>query len=220
MELFWAHGSPYSWRAALALQLKGAPWESRILQMSQGELRQPTYLALNPRGKIPSLRDGDVVVPESLAIVAYLDRVNPEPPLFGANPAAAAEVWRWVADCTAYLDERMNVIAAFCYFGWGALEPAQAAVEGIQPELRRAEDRLALHDWLAGDGPSAAECFWYPTLATFRRAASKEPAVQLDRLGFAPVSERWPAIARWMARVESLPGFEETWPSHWGDIPS
>jgi glutathione S-transferase len=53
----------------------------------QAESKTPEYLALNPRGEVPVLTDGDVVVHESIAIVAYLEGEFPEPALFGATSA-------------------------------------------------------------------------------------------------------------------------------------
>ncbi len=48
--------------------------------------RRPPTLELNPRGKVPTLKDGDFAVYESIAIMAYLDRKYTEPPLFGETP--------------------------------------------------------------------------------------------------------------------------------------
>jgi glutathione S-transferase len=54
----------------LALEVKGVPYVTRILERSKGEHRAPEYLAINPRGRVPTLRDGDTVVCESIAILA------------------------------------------------------------------------------------------------------------------------------------------------------
>jgi maleylpyruvate isomerase len=35
------------------------------------------------------------------------------------------------------------------------------------------------------------------------------------RLGLHPISDVFPAIARWIARIEALPGYEQTFPEHW-----
>jgi glutathione S-transferase len=40
---------------------------------SKQENKSPEYLVLNPRGKVPTLKDGDFVLYESLAIMVYLD---------------------------------------------------------------------------------------------------------------------------------------------------
>ena len=80
-----------------AVAIKGIDYASRLLDASSSEHRTAA-LALNPRGQIPTLRDGGVVVRESLAILAYLDARWPERPIFGADPAATAEIWQKVMD--------------------------------------------------------------------------------------------------------------------------
>ena len=51
----------------LAAELKRIPYESRLLEFSKGDLTKPEFLALNPRGKVPVIRDGDVVLAEFAA---------------------------------------------------------------------------------------------------------------------------------------------------------
>ena len=83
IELYWGSGSPFAWRVMLTLEVKKLAYESKLLEFSKGEHKTPAYLRLNPRGKVPTLKDGDFAVYESIAIMAYLDRKYPEPPLFG-----------------------------------------------------------------------------------------------------------------------------------------
>src|SRR5262247_22931 len=83
IELYWGSGSPFAWRVMLTLEVKKLPYESKLLEFSKGEHKTPAYLKLNPRGKVPTLKDADYVLSESLAIMSYLDRKYPEPQLFG-----------------------------------------------------------------------------------------------------------------------------------------
>jgi len=50
----------------------GEPYEIHLLSLSQGGNRAPDYLAVNPMGKVPALRHGDVVITEAAAICTYL----------------------------------------------------------------------------------------------------------------------------------------------------
>ena len=65
---------PFS-RAAGALWMLeevGQPYELRFIDILAGEQKQPELIALNPMGKLPTLRDGETVVTESAAIGLYL----------------------------------------------------------------------------------------------------------------------------------------------------
>jgi hypothetical protein len=85
IELYWGSGSPFAWRVMLTLEVKGLLYESKLLEFSKGDHKTPPILQLNPRGKVPTLKDGDFVVYESLAIMSYLDRKYPATPLFGTT---------------------------------------------------------------------------------------------------------------------------------------
>src|SRR5580704_8870559 len=64
--------------ALLLLEELGAPYELQVLNMKAGEQRQPGYLAINPMGKVPAVRDGDALVTEQVAIFLYLADRFPE----------------------------------------------------------------------------------------------------------------------------------------------
>jgi len=66
--------NPHS-RAAIVhwmLEELGAPFEMHLLNFETGEHKRPDYLAINPMGKVPAIRHGDVVVTEVAAICCYL----------------------------------------------------------------------------------------------------------------------------------------------------
>ena len=65
IELYWGSGSPFAWRVMLTLEVKISTYESKLFEFSKGEHKTPGYLRLNPRGKVPTLKDGDFVVYES-----------------------------------------------------------------------------------------------------------------------------------------------------------
>ena len=65
------------------------------MHLVKGEQRQAAYLALNPQGLLPLLEDGEVRVSQSLAIIEYLERTRPEPPLLPGDPPALPGCVRW-----------------------------------------------------------------------------------------------------------------------------
>ena len=52
---------------------------------------------------------------------------------------------------------------------------------------------------------------WHPVA---KRALEKPQAAALSSR-FLPVEVNYPALGRWLARVEALPGYERTYPPHW-----
>ncbi len=46
LQFYYGSGSPYAWRAHLALEHKQVPYEAKLLSFSEGDLRKPEYLSL------------------------------------------------------------------------------------------------------------------------------------------------------------------------------
>ena len=59
LTLYYGSGSPFAWRVQLSLEHKALPYARRVLSFSEGDTRQPDFLALNPRHPLPVLVDGD-----------------------------------------------------------------------------------------------------------------------------------------------------------------
>ncbi len=216
IELYWGSGSPFGWRALLALEWKKIPYQSKLIDFSKGEHKAPAFLALNPRGKVPVLKDGDFVLYETLAIMTYLERKQPEPVLFGRGPAEAAAIMRAISECTCYFEQPAFQVIAPIFFG-GVDDKAavmKTAAATLHEELGRLETTLAKSNWLVGDEPSAADVWWYPEIMLLERAGAKDVAAPLD-LGLASIAKRYPAIGRWQKRVEAEPGYQRTYPPHW-----
>ncbi len=216
IELYWASGSPYAWRVMLTLEHKRLPYESRLLSFSQGDTQSEWFRALNPRGRVPVLRDGSYVLSESLAIMTYLDRKIPEPPLFGRTPEETGRVHHAISEYGSYVDHALEGFIIPLYFG-GASERGEELEQHaatLHSELSVLEGRLRAHPYVAGDALTAADFVWLPHVKSLERAASKEAAIPFA-FGFLPLGEHYPALAAWVARMEALPGYERTYPPHW-----
>jgi maleylpyruvate isomerase len=85
--------SSASYRVRIALALKGIEVTTVTKQLRRGEQRAKDFLEINPQGFVPvlSLDDGQAL-PQSLAIIEYLDEVYPQPPLLPAAPIERARV--------------------------------------------------------------------------------------------------------------------------------
>ena len=216
IEVFWGSGSPFAWRVLLTLEAKRLPYQSHLLEFSKRDHKKPEYLALNPRGQVPTLRDGGTVVYESIAIMAYLERRYPETPLFGGTPEETGAIWRAICEAVSYLDQPMEAFILPIY-GNTAPEKAdqvRAALPPIRDELARLEAALRDRDWLVTPAISAADIAVFPLVKSLLRAAGK-PAASAFEHGLTSFSTRYPALAAWLVRVETLPGYERTYPPHW-----
>jgi len=216
LELYWGSGSPYSWRVQLALEHKRLAYESRLLQFSMQEHKSPQMLRMNPRGRVPVLKDGDYVVFESLACMLYLDRKYPEPPLFGRTPEEAGTIMRVICEYQAYAESHLTqiVYAVFLENIDEHADEVTRAMHIVAGEARTIEGRLSNSDWLVGEQVSAADIVVFPGIMLLLRAMEKREAGDL-RSRFLPMETTYPAIARWIRRFEGLPGYDRTYPPHW-----
>jgi glutathione S-transferase len=227
IDVYWASGSPFAWRVLLALEYKRLPYRSHLLQLSKQEHKSPQMLALNPRGRVPVLKDGDYVCFESLATLYYLDLKYPEPHIFGRTPEEAGVIMRVICEYQAYIEPHLMSIVRAIFDKSpqtrGAnprlTEQITADMHVVASEARTIEARLSKSDWVVGESFSAVDMVIFPGIQLLRRALERPEARELSSR-FMPVEVNYPALGRWLARVESLPGYERTYPPHWRPAPA
>jgi glutathione S-transferase len=218
IDVYWGSGSPFSWRVLLALEHKGLEYRGHLLQLAMQEQKSPHMLALNPRGRVPILKDGDYVVFESLAVLYYLDRKYPAKPLFGNSPEEGAVIMRVCCEYQAYIEPHVMRItrALLNRIGDPHSDESTYAMHMIAGEARTIEARLSKGSWIVGEQPGASDYMIYPGIKLLLRALALPEARDLSSR-FAPLEANYPALGRWLERVESLPGFDRTYPPHWRD---
>jgi len=184
--------SGHAHRIQLALSLMGLPYEDRVVDLPGGEHKGAAYLALNPEGKVPTLKDGDTIVTESTAILTYLaakyDDANHFIP---ADPKRAAAVQRYFAQASGPLatgPARARLITVF-----GAPFDAEKTIADAHAYLARLDEELTGRTFLVGDGITFADVALYSYVAH-----APEGHVSL---------EPYANIRRWLAAVEALDGF-------------
>ncbi len=216
IDFYWGSGSTPCWRVALALEHKGLQYRSHLLQFDLQEHKSPQMLALNFRGRLPVLRDDDYVVFESLAILYYLDRRYPDPPIFGRDAQESGVIMRVICEYQAYAEPPLRdfVRAIFERHEPQGDDAVTAAMHRVAGEARTIEQRLARSDWVVGESISAADMMIYPDIRLLLRALQRPQAHELAAR-FLPLEVNYPAIGRWLGRVAALPGHERTWPPHW-----
>lgn len=146
---------------------------------------------LNPLRQIPVLEDGDLTLADSNAILVYLaKRYDPAGPWLPVDPAAAAEVQRWLSISAGEVRFGPGMARLVKLLGMpGDLDAAQALAHRL---LGVMEHRLSAADWLAGPEITLADIACYPYLA-----CAPEGGVDL-----AP----YPAVRAWIGRIEARPG--------------
>jgi glutathione S-transferase len=205
--LYYASGSPYAWRAWLALAHKGAAFELKLLSFDAGDLEQPDFARLNPRRKVPVLVDGTFVLRESAAIVEYVaERFTDGPPLFAPDIQTRAIQRQTIREIDAYVAPAIEHVAEAAIYAERPDPTAiAAAVASLREELAR-WDAVLTGDFLAGS-LSAADFTLYPFVARGQRFARRVPDAPADLLG--------PKLTAWANRLSALPAVRATWPPHW-----
>lgn len=211
LVLYYGSGSPYAWRAQLALEHKALAYERKVLSFAAGDTRKPEFLALTPRHRVPVLVDGDFVLYESNAIVEYLDEAYPGcgQRLFPGDVRTRALTRRLIMEVDSYFDDAVDPLTTQAFSRKPEERDAQQIAAGRQAVI----DEFALFtkamrgEFLAGP-LSAADFAFYPFTAYLWRCELKLPGLDADGM-FTP------ELRAWRARIEQLPYFDKTYPPHW-----
>lgn len=98
LQLYFAPGA-CSFVPHCLLELSGAAFEPKMVKLHKGEQYEAAYQAINPRGQVPVLVDGDQAVTQIVAITLYLDEKFPQSgflPTSGMSRAKALETLAWM----------------------------------------------------------------------------------------------------------------------------
>jgi len=216
-EFYWISGSPNSWRAQFALEIKGLSYSSHRLDPGQGEHKTLKHIGLNPHGKVPVLKSGSFVIYESIAIIAFLDLKHPEPSLLGCTPEQTGHIWQRTFEVMNYArDSINNGIVRPLIRGQAATQGSsiQNAASKAHQDLKWIEALLSHEPFLAGPTLSMADITYMPIIQGLIRAGGREDAALL-KLEFNNFSNHYPAIFKWLERIETIPGYDAAYPPHW-----
>jgi glutathione S-transferase len=193
LTLYDREASGNCYKARLLLSLLDVPYRRVPVAMANGINQIDTeYLKLNPRGQIPTLLDGDLVLWGSTAILCYLAaRHDPARRWLPEAPAQLAEVMQWLELAQNEILDGLFRARAIVKFGIaGNLDSSR---DTGRRALAVLESRLDSAPWLAGDQATVADiaCFPYVALAG-------EGGVDISPC---------PGVGRWIAGIKTLPGF-------------
>lgn len=134
-----------------------ADYSLHVLNLRTGESRKPEYLAINPMGKVPALKHGDVVVTEQAAVYMYAAELYPEAKMSPAvgDPLRGSYL-RWMVfygSCLepALADRSMNREPP---------PPSRSPYGDYDSVIGTLTKQLSKGPWLLGDTFTAADVLW------------------------------------------------------------
>jgi glutathione S-transferase len=161
-----------------------------------GGNQDPEYLALNPNGLVPTVRDGDLVLWESNTICRYLAARYDGARLYPTEPAARAGVERWMDWQLSTAGPPMSALL----FGLVRTRPEQRDHAAIEAARRKAmaawtivEEALGDAPWLAGTSLSLAEIVLGTLVYRWHALPVERPAL--------------PKLKAWYERMRERPGY-------------
>lgn len=92
MKLYSYWRSSAAYRVRIALNYKQIEYQQITPNLARGEHQSVDYRATNPQGLVPALAHEGEIITQSLAIIEYLDQVQPTPPLWPDGPRDRAQV--------------------------------------------------------------------------------------------------------------------------------
>ena len=232
LVLYNAPQSTCSQRVRYVLNAKAAAFEEIKLDLFTGDQLKPEYLALNPNGVVPTLRDGDAVIIDSAVIMEYLDETRPDPkftPTDAAQRATMRSMMRFIDEVPtpavripsynlAFLPHYQAMseeeFLAVCeakplrrefLMKMGRTGFPQAEMDEAMARLDRGVERMA--DWLnASGGP-----WMMGTEQTLADIAVMPVIVRLDDIGLATLWDSHATVSAWFEAIRETLAFAPTY---------
>jgi GSH-dependent disulfide-bond oxidoreductase len=183
--------APNPLKVALLLEETGTPYEAIPVDTRKGEQHEPSFLAINPNGKLPAIVDGATTVFDSNAIMLYLAEKTGR---FLPPPEAKGEALSWLMFIATGLGPFSGQAVHFKHM---AAEKLPYAVDRYQYEAERHYGVLDAH--LAKRGYMAGGAYSYVdmTLWGWTRAAT--------RVVGDDVWQKFPNVARLHTEISARP---------------
>ncbi len=207
MKIYWIRAQAP--RRVLALA-KHLGIEAEYVEAVGGLLRKPEYIALNPNSKAPTLVDGDLVLWESSAIMAYL-AIKAGSDMWPAHdPAEQVEVLRWLSWTQLPLVAPSSTLSIPSTSRRRRSRSGRSDRESLKqevPELLRFAKILDAHL----EGREYVACGRL-TIADFQLASMATDWREAEM----PLAE-FTNIVRWLEGLERVPAWAEPWPEGRGE---
>lgn len=191
MKLYDVDASGNCYKVRLLASLANIELERVPVDLQNGEHKQPAFSQLNPLGQVPVLEDGSQIVRDSQAILVYLAGLYGGLAWWPAHTEGQAEIMQWLSFAANEVDH--SLCAARLVEKFGADLDQAAALAKATGVLTLLDQHLEQRDWLALGRPTIADCAVYPYVVL-------APEGGVDLMPYTH-------IARWMKRIEALPGY-------------
>ena len=193
--------SSAAWRVRAALALKGIAHDVRMHEIIGKPHHTPAFMSLNPQGTVPVLEIDGLVIPQSLAIIEYLEETRPGPRLLPKDPAARSRV-RILSQVIALETHVVTNMDVAIHASCGDKEALSAWMAHY---FKRGFDAFEAHldhpatgQFCHGDTPGMADCCLIPQVRNADRAKIDIGA--------------WPRLLAIYDRALVHPAFFETHP--------
>jgi maleylacetoacetate isomerase len=212
IELYSYWRSSAAYRVRIGLNLKGLPHQITPVHLVRdgGQQHTAAYAALNPQELVPTLRHGERVLQQSMAILEYLDEVFPDPALLPDDAEGRARV-RALAQLVACDIHPLNNLRVMQFFSdtWSVPQPERDDWTrhwirvGFDAMERMLVESVDTGRFCHGDIPTLADCCLVPQMYNARR-------FKLDL-------EPYPTLVRIDAACLALPAFAAARPESQAD---
>jgi glutathione S-transferase len=189
-------------KVRLMLGLLGLNYKSVTIDAAKRAHKSPEFLAMNPLGQVPVLKDGNTVIRDSQAILIYLANQYGGEKWWPKTAEAIAQVSAWLMTAANEVTRGPNTLRLYYKFGRKLnIEDAGKVTESL---LHLLENTLTEHQWLYADVLSIADVAIYPYIAL-----AQEGQVELSG---------YPSVLAWMTQIQELPGYVDM-PGIWHPKP-
>jgi len=198
-----ARGLVRDLRVRWALEEAGLPYRVQLVGERPGAMSAAAYRAVQPFGQVPAIRDGDLTLFESGAIVLYVAERSAA--LLPAAPADRARVQQWLFAALNTIEPRVQELAGLDLFHAGtawAAERRPAAEDMARRRLAELAGCLGDRAHLAG-GFSAADVLMVTVLRILRHT---------------DLVAREPVLAAYVARCEERPALQRALAAQMADF--
>ena len=144
------------------LQLMGVEYTLNKIDYFQGEQKSPAYIAINPNASLPAMRDGDLTLWESNAILQYAADRNGKAAFYPNEPTVRADVNRWLFwECAHWFPSCYVFLVENCVKPLLGSKADPEILEKETPNFHKLagilDTRLAHTKWICGNNPTIAD---------------------------------------------------------------